>query len=133
MHFQTSPHAHPARSPRRRPTPGGLPPHLQVSLRCCKRSGWHIWPPPAYTQLPLPHPNSQVSLKCGKKERLAHVDEPSRCEYSAELETPAACTAEAAAALAAELRARQQFLGGEAEVEDTAAAAAAGGAARDEL
>ena len=70
-----------------------------------------------------------MRLLCGKKERLAHVEEPSRCEYTADLETPAACTPEAAAALAAELRQRQRLLEGDAE--DLGAAAAAGG--REEL
>ena len=71
-----------------------------------------------------------MRLLCGKKERLAHVEEPSRCEYTADLETPAACTPEAAAALAAERRQRQRLREGDAG-EDPGAAAAAGG--REEL
>lgn len=34
----------------------------------------------------------QVSLKCGSVEKLMRVEEPSRCEYTATLLTPAACT-----------------------------------------
>ena len=30
---------------------------------------------------------------CGTDERLVKVEEPSRCQYSAELATPALCTA----------------------------------------
>ncbi|PRW59454.1 glucosidase 2 subunit beta [Chlorella sorokiniana] len=82
-----------------------------------------------------------VTLLCGKREHLAHVAEPSRCEYTADLETPAACTPETATALQAELRKRQQLLGGaggEGEEEAAAAAAAAAaagadGSSRDEL
>ena len=36
----------------------------------------------------------QVALHCGDKEELTHVEEPSRCEYHAELSTPAACHAQ---------------------------------------
>jgi protein kinase C substrate 80K-H len=32
-----------------------------------------------------------VSVRCGAKDVLSHVQEPSRCEYTAVLETPAAC------------------------------------------
>lgn len=59
----------------------------------------------------------QVSLHCGQTERLAKVEEPSRCEYSAELQTPAACTPAAAEALRREVEARQRFLEGGDEVE----------------
>ena len=34
----------------------------------------------------------QVTLRCGHAEKLAKLAEPSRCEYTAELATPAACT-----------------------------------------
>lgn len=40
-----------------------------------------------------------VTLLCGRKDRLSHVAEPSRCEYTAELETPAACTPDTVDAL----------------------------------
>lgn len=53
-----------------------------------------------------------VSLRCAVKERLSHVDEPNRCEYTAELETPAVCTPAAAQALQAELQQRQRLLEG---------------------
>ena len=33
----------------------------------------------------------QVSVKCGSSEQVSKVDEPNRCEYTAELATPAAC------------------------------------------
>ncbi len=59
----------------------------------------------------------QVSLLCGQTERLAKVAEPSRCEYTAELQTPAACTPAAAEALRREVAARQRFLDGADEVE----------------
>jgi hypothetical protein len=66
-----------------------------------------------------------VALRCGATERLAKVAEPSRCEYTAELETPAACTPATAEALRAELAARQRVMeGGEEE---------AGAGPRDEL
>lgn len=72
----------------------------------------------------------QVSLLCGQAERLAKVAEPSRCEYTAELETPAVCSEEVLAALQAELAARERLLvGGDEEAE----IAAAMGAAKDEL
>jgi hypothetical protein len=70
------------------------------------------------TQPPSPRSTvalSQVTLLCGQTERLAKVEEPSRCEYTAELETPAACTAAAAEALRLEVQARQRLLEGEDE------------------
>lgn len=33
----------------------------------------------------------QVKLRCGLKNELMDVDEPSRCEYAAILSTPARC------------------------------------------
>lgn len=58
------------------------------------------------------------------------MEEPSRCEYTAELETPAVCTQQALDALQAELAARERLLvgdDGEADIE------AAMGTAKDEL
>ena len=75
----------------------------------------------------MPFDGLQVTLRCGATERLAKVAEPSRCEYTAELETPAACTPAAAEALRAELAARQRLMeGGEAGGE-------AGAGDKDEL
>lgn len=47
----------------------------------------------------------QVSVACGSAEKLSKVQEPSRCEYVAELLTPAACTPESAQALQSKLTA----------------------------
>lgn len=33
----------------------------------------------------------QVSIGCGSNEQVSKVDEPNRCEYTAEFLTPAAC------------------------------------------
>lgn len=52
----------------------------------------------------------QVALKCGPEEVLTRVEEPSRCEYHAELATPAACSAEALQALREELAARERAM-----------------------
>ena len=46
---------------------------------------------------------SQVQVACGAEEELSHVEEPNRCEYTAEFLTPAACTRQEADALAAQL------------------------------
>ena len=40
---------------------------------------------------------------CGEFEKVLSVEEPSRCEYAAQLATPAMCTAEAAARIKAEV------------------------------
>ncbi|KAL4424330.1 hypothetical protein ABPG75_001631 [Micractinium tetrahymenae] len=77
-----------------------------------------------------PSRSMTVTLRCGQAEKLAKVEEPSRCEYTAELETPAACTQEALDALQAELAARERLLMGGDEEEQIAAAM---GAAKDEL
>lgn len=74
-----------------------------------------------------------MSLVCGNKERLTKVAEPSRCEYTAELETPAACTAAAAEALRSEVQARQRFLNGEDEAAAQEAAAQAQAGSHNEL
>ena len=34
----------------------------------------------------------QVTVRCGATEQVSKVDEPNRCEYTAEFLTPAACT-----------------------------------------
>jgi hypothetical protein len=46
--------------------------------------GSHCWQAPAR--------NTQVTLKCGPDTVLSQVEEPSRCAYTAVLETPAACS-----------------------------------------
>lgn len=87
-------------------------------------------PPPTHTFTYKTALLLQVSLRCGQAEKLAKVEEPSRCEYTAELETPAACTQQGLDALRAELAARERLLvGGDEEAE----IAAAMGAAKDEL
>lgn len=75
--------------------------------KMCFTNGQACWQGPARSMT--------VTLRCGQTERLAKVEEPSRCEYTAELETPAACTPAAAEMLKKELAARQRFLesGGE--------------------
>ena len=45
-----------------------------------------------------------VRLACGDATRLGEVTEPSRCEYAATLETPAACDERETETLEAELR-----------------------------
>lgn len=59
----------------------------------------------------------QLTLVCGAEEKLVKVEEPSRCQYSGELATPALCTPED--------RARLQLEADAAEAEASAA--------RDEL
>ena len=51
-----------------------------------------------------PKRSMTVRLACGDATRLGGVTEPSRCEYAATLETPAACDEREAEALEAELR-----------------------------
>lgn len=46
----------------------------------------------------------QVTLECGVEEILKHVQEPNRCEYAATLVTPAACDAQLAEQLQAQVR-----------------------------
>ena len=65
---------------------------------------------------------------CGPTEELTRVEEPSRCEYTARLRTPAACTHEHAAELRAELARRVALLEGGAGAGD-----AEGGPPKDEL
>ena len=48
---------------------------------------------------------AQVSVVCASTEKLSKVQEPSRCEYVAELSTPAACTSGTVEALQAKLAA----------------------------
>jgi protein kinase C substrate 80K-H len=50
-----------------------------------------------------PKRSIEVSLRCGNEPRLFRVAEPSRCEYSAVLETPAVCQEVVAEALEKEL------------------------------
>jgi len=57
-----------------------------------------------------PERSMTVRLKCGTAEALARVAEPNRCEYTAELTTPAACSAGHVAALRAAFAAKQSLL-----------------------
>ncbi|GAB4821655.1 hypothetical protein N2152v2_008701 [Parachlorella kessleri] len=54
----------------------------------------------------------EVALHCGDREELTHVEEPSRCEYHAELSTPAACHAQQVQGLKDLLAAKQRQLEG---------------------
>lgn len=47
----------------------------------------------------------QVPVICGATEKLSQVQEPSRCEYTAQLLTPAACTQETVQVVHAKLTA----------------------------
>ena len=47
----------------------------------------------------------QVPVLCGATEKLSQVQEPSRCEYTAQLLTPAACTSQTVQAVHARLTA----------------------------
>lgn len=49
-----------------------------------------------------------MTLECGAADAVLRVEEPSRCEYTAQLSTPAACQEAQVAALQAELAARQR-------------------------
>ena len=71
-----------------------------------------------------PQRSMTVRVKCGAEETLSRVAEPSRCEYSAEMTTPAACSEAQVAVLRSSLAAKQARMEG-----GTAAAAAA----KDEL
>ncbi len=51
---------------------------------------------------------TQVSISCGKVEKLKHVEEPSRCEYVAHLTTPAACSEEVARQLQQQVEEAEQ-------------------------
>lgn len=57
-----------------------------------------------------PERSMTVEVRCGRGEALSRVSEPSRCEYAAEMTTPAACTEGRVAELAAELEAREGLL-----------------------
>jgi protein kinase C substrate 80K-H len=48
--------------------------------------GQHCWNGPART--------FTVSMKCGLSEQLTNIDEPSMCVYTADFQTPAACSEE---------------------------------------
>lgn len=45
----------------------------------------------------------QVDVECGAKEELSSVEEPSRCEYTAKMTTPACCSTEEAHAVQEQL------------------------------
>ncbi len=61
--------------------------------------GAHCWQGPARSLA--------LELVCGADEAVSRVAEPSRCEYTARLATPAACSAAAVDALRAEVAARR--------------------------
>eukprot|EP00887_Chlorella_sp_A99_P006740 scaffold3.g6740.t1 len=65
-------------------------------------SGAYCWQGPARTMT--------VTLKCGQSEQLRRVQEPSRCEYTAELVTPAACSEAQLAALRRDLSEKEALL-----------------------
>ena len=45
----------------------------------------------------------QVTMLCGPENTVTSVDEPNKCEYEMEFETPHVCTDEVVAALQAQL------------------------------
>lgn len=53
-----------------------------------------------------PDRSMTVDLRCGRTEALTRVAEPSRCEYTSEMTTPAACSQQEVAALQAQLEAK---------------------------
>ncbi len=59
-----------------------------------------------------PNRSLSLTLKCGDREALADVEEPSRCEYSATLFTPQACDESAVAELDAELSTLDRIIAG---------------------
>ncbi|KAK9809905.1 hypothetical protein WJX72_001391 [[Myrmecia] bisecta] len=73
--------------------------------------GQGCWQGPARS-LKGPVRSLKVDLVCGAAEELSKVAEPNRCEYEAQLVTPAACSAEQAEQL------RQQVEAGEKELHD---------------
>jgi len=70
----------------------------------------------------------RVALACGQMTELSDASETAKCVYAATLRTPAACSAEGVAALAAEVSAQEALL---ARLEAVVAAEAAGGGAHD--
>ena len=59
---------------------------------------------------------AQVELECGYKEEISHVQEPSRCEYTALMATPAACSREETAHLEEQVAAAERELAGKDEL-----------------
>lgn len=57
-----------------------------------------------------PSRSIHVSVKCGSVESLYKVAEPSRCEYTAEMTTPAACSSELVASLRQALDSKRALL-----------------------
>eukprot|EP00850_Spirogloea_muscicola_P006302 SM000030S11311 [mRNA] locus=s30:4120:7428:- [translate_table: standard] len=55
-----------------------------------------------------PQRSMQVTMICGLENRILSVDEPSRCEYAAEMATPAVCFEEEAELLAEQLAEKEQ-------------------------
>jgi hypothetical protein len=49
-------------------------------------------------------------VKCGSSEKLAKVEEPNRCEYAAELVTPAACNKDVVQQIQKQVAAQQREL-----------------------
>ncbi len=59
-----------------------------------------------------PNRSMTVRIRCGATETLTKVAEPSRCEYTAEMTTPAACSEERVKELRAAIAAKQALLDG---------------------
>lgn len=59
-----------------------------------------------------PNRSMTVRIRCGATETLTKVAEPSRCEYTAEMTTPAACSEDRVKALRAAIAERQALLDG---------------------
>eukprot|EP00475_Leptophrys_vorax_P034973 TRINITY_DN5717_c0_g2_i1.p1 TRINITY_DN5717_c0_g2~~TRINITY_DN5717_c0_g2_i1.p1 ORF type:complete len:243 (+),score=24.14 TRINITY_DN5717_c0_g2_i1:86-730(+) len=68
-------------------------------------NGEHCWNGPSRS--------IKVHFKCGAKEEVLSVDEPSRCEYSAVMTTPAVCSEHEAKEMEARLQAMLQELQGD--------------------
>ena len=64
--------------------------------------GQGCWQGPARTMT--------VAVVCKRGEALDHVAEPSRCEYVAQMSTPAACSERHVAALSEELQRRRSLM-----------------------
>lgn len=65
-----------------------------------------------------PNRSMTVRIRCGATETLTKVAEPSRCEYTAEMTTPAACSEERVVELRAAIAAKKALLDGVAAVKD---------------
>lgn len=57
-----------------------------------------------------PQRSMEVKLRCGAIDSFDSVSEPSRCEYTGEMKTPAFCTEKIVQALRKEIRRRQDLM-----------------------